>query len=165
MCNRARFVSMAVVGLALAGCGSTNKPPTTAATSSSPATTATTAGTPTTAGPPVKSVTFDIKLTSITKGPRAANRSGRAIISIEGSTNEICWSISQLKNVTKPTAAAIEGNLSIGSISSPLGEGYVPSGCRSRPVVLLRAIEAEPLQLHVVVNNGRYPGRGVSGQL
>jgi hypothetical protein len=107
-----------------------------------------------------------VTLGPIRKRPGAAKRSAHAIISIEGSTQELCWTFSQLKNVPSPTSAAIVGPLRIGSISTPLGvAGFVPSGCRSRPAVLLRAMLAEPQHLYVTIENNRHPERGVRGRL
>jgi hypothetical protein len=158
MRSRAGFVSLAVVGLAFAGCGSAKKTATTAV----PPPTQRRVTTPV---PPHKSATYHAKLGPIRAG--GAKRSGRAVISIFADSVELCWEFTQVKNVRAPTQAAIVGELPIGVISSPLshGEGYEASGCREEPPRLLGLIEANPHKLYVVIFNGKHPEAGVRGRL
>lgn len=164
----AGLVFLIVIALAVGGCGGTNKAATTAATRSTPAPAASAF-----TGPRAKSVTYSVKLGPNAKGARglararAGHRSGRALISIKGGSDEICWKFSQIRDVVPaPTEAAIQGPLSIGFISSPIeGEGFTASGCLLKPRLLLRVIEATPHKLYVSVENRKYPERGLRGQL
>jgi len=166
MRSRTAAVSLAIVGLAFAGCGSTNKAATTA-----PATSATLppGATGIAAPPPVKSVTFSVKLAGANEVPAGApTGSGVAVISIKASTGELCWTFSQLKNVTAPTEAHIHRGLAStsGNIVIPLGGAYKASGCvPGAPRPLLGLIGANPQQFYVNIHNAQYPGGAVRGQL
>src|SRR5271155_1230813 len=93
MVSRVTLVSLALVVLALAGCGSTKQAATTAAT------------TPSGAPPPAKSASYTVTLAGYKGG--SPSGSGHAFISINASTDELCWTFSALQNVTAPTVIRI----------------------------------------------------------
>lgn len=166
MRSRAGFVSLVVVGLAFAGCGGTNKAASTATTRSAPVPSGPTE-------PPAKSLTYSVKLGPNAKAPRpraralAAHRSGRALITIKGASDEICWKFSQIKNIEPPTEGAIVGHITgVGFLSAPIeGEGYTASGCLQKPRKLLNLIEENPHDLYVNIQNQKHPERGLIGRL
>jgi hypothetical protein len=156
----AASVCLLICGIAFAGCGSTKNAATTAfVTSSSPP------PAPRTGGPPVKSVSYSVKLGPSDRRGRG-HGSGQAVISINPN-GELCWHFSQLKNVEEPTTAAIVGKTRVGVISSPLGaEGYTASGCLTdRPALLLNLLETERRKLYVLAEGTVHPERGLRGRL
>jgi len=155
MRSRTAFVSLAVVALALAGCGKTNTAATVPATTSSLR--------PGVA--PVRSATYSVSLAGVTGG--APNGSGIATINIEASTDELCWQFSQLKNVTAPTVARIFQKVpgGTGSGGYQLGAVYNSSGCVHEPSVNLGVIEDRPSKFYVSIHDAQFPGGAVRGPL
>jgi hypothetical protein len=165
MRSRTPAVSLAIVGLAFAGCGSTKKAATTPATSATLPPGATGIAHP----PPVKSVTYRVKLAGANEVPAGApTGSGVAVISIKASSGEVCWTFSQLKNVTAPKEAHIHRGLAgtSGNVVIALGGAYKASGCvPGTPRPLLGLIGANPQRFYVNIHNAKYPGGAVRGQL
>jgi hypothetical protein len=157
MLSRAGLVSFAVVVLAFAGCGSTKQAATTAVTSPVLKRATRTEGT----HPPIKSVSYSIKLAST--GGGGAPRSAHVQISISAPTKELCWNFSQLKNVTAPAEASIVGKSRMGISRTPLGPPQ--TGCYREPGTLLGVLEAEPKSFYVSIENEKYPSGAVSGPL
>lgn len=161
MPNRTPFVSLAVVVLAFAGCGSTkNAATTTAATISS-------------LPPgerPIQAATYTAKLAGFPRGVGlrggAPNGSGLAVITISP-RRELCWKFSQLRNVTAPTVARIFRSFPGGSGLNglPLGHAYKSSGCVRVPAktALLGLLEANPQEWYVSIHTVRFPGGAVRG--
>jgi hypothetical protein len=90
------------------------------------------------------------------------------VISIKASTGELCWTFSQLKNVTSPREAHIHRGLAStsGNIVIALGGAYKASGCvPGTPRPLLALIGANPQRFYVNIHNAQYPGGAVRGQL
>jgi hypothetical protein len=193
MPSRTAFVALVVVVLALAGCGSTKKTTSTATTSSvtAPATTTpvgsatysvttkptppaatspVTAPTTRTSGapPPAKSASYSVSLAGTSGGlPGAPNGSGLAVISLNASSDQLCWKFSQLKNVTAPTVAKIYKATphGPGTAGLPLGSAYSSSGCVTEPSIFLGAIGAHPQRFYVSIHDAQFPGGAVRGQL
>src|SRR5271168_4964429 len=95
MRRRTTVVSLAIVALAFAGCGSTtNQAATTSATSSAP--------------PPAPPSVFHVQLAGYKGG--SPNGSALAVININPPRGEFCWMFSQLKNVPAPTVARVYQN-------------------------------------------------------
>jgi hypothetical protein len=170
----AGFVSLAVLVLAFAGCGKTvaTTGATTAATTSSPPVTTKITH------PHVKSATYAVNLAGIKRAPtraptprRAPKPKGSAFaaISINGSSNELCWTFSQLKNLPPaPYEAQLRGDLEMGvtvtELSNAKGQ-YTASGCYSAPPELLDLIERHPHSFHLKITKAGHPERGVEGLL
>jgi hypothetical protein len=160
MRSRIAFVSLAVVVLAFAGCGGTNKATTTAAPTPLP---------PNVTGhqplPPLKSATYNINLAGFKGG--ALHGSGLAVISINASSVELCWKFSQLMNVTAPTVARIYINFrgASGTHGLPLGSPYKSSGCVPESSAVLSEILAHPHRFYVAIHDAQFPGGAVHGQL
>jgi hypothetical protein len=146
-----------VVVLALAGCG--NGAPTTAAApaASVPGVTSSTL--------PVVATEYSVSLAGFKGG--APNASALALISINASTNELCWQFTQLKNVSAPTVArlyrVVRGQP--GTAGLPLGHAYKLSGCVPQPRVLLGLIEAHPYRFAISIHSARFPGGAVHARL
>jgi hypothetical protein len=157
-------VSVAVVTVALTGCGGTNTP----STPSTPST-------QTHKGPPpVRSVTYSVPLSgkTVVSGthkapPGALNASGLAVISVNASSNELCWRFSQLKNVGSPTVARIYLAAGPGSYlyGTPLGHPFKAAGCLPKNPIFLGFLGARPLEFYVSIHNAQFPGGVVRGQV
>jgi hypothetical protein len=168
MPRRTTFVTLAVVVLALAGCGSTKNASTTAATGSTPPASV---STPSEAHPPVTSATYVVNLAGFAGG--SPNGSGLAVISINPSRGELCWKFSRLKNVTAPTVARIYRNWvgatgrggSTGRGGYLLGRAYESSGCVPEESVVLGLIEAKPQVFYVNIHTARFRNGAVRGPL
>ncbi|MHB8695678.1 MAG: CHRD domain-containing protein [Solirubrobacteraceae bacterium] len=167
---RKSFVVLAIVMLALAGCGSKKKA-TSAAPANPPSTSATLppGATVLTAPPPsAKPRTYRVKLSGAAEVPAGApNGSGIAVISIKGG-GELCWKFSALQHVTAPLVAHIHHGLAgtSGPIVIPLGGAYKPAGCvNGTAPQLLAIIELNPQRFYVNIHNAKYPGGAVRAQL
>ena len=160
MRSRTAFVSLAVVVLAFAGCGGTNKAATTAATSPLPPN-VTVYKPP----PPLKSATYSTNLAGFKGG--ALHGSGLAVISINASSKELCWKFSQLMNVTAPTVARIFRNFrgASGKHGIPLGSPYKSSGCVPEAAIVLSELLAHPNRFYVAIHDAQFPDGAVHGQL
>jgi hypothetical protein len=145
---------LVLIALAFASCGSTKKAATTPATGSSGPQV-----------PPVKSVIYRVRLASTNEAPAGAPKgSGLAVISIDASTDELCWAFSQLKNVLAPTEATINGHPRFGYTHTPLFP-YTANGCTQEPALLLYLFEHTPQRYYVNIQNRHHPGRAVRGRL
>jgi hypothetical protein len=121
--------------LALAGCGSTNKAATTTAASSAAAPTAATRGT----AQAVKTATYNINLAHVTGSSGGANASGIVILSVKAPSDELCWSISPVKN-SPPARRRRRSSPS----STPLRELPQPRGFRSVLPTSPQAVSTSP---------------------
>jgi len=165
--GRIALVCTAVVALALAGCGGSEKAATTATTSSRRPP----GDTPLPVRKPVTSTTYTLELSG-TNGvsgefpapPGASNGSGLAVISINAPTSQLCWKFSQLRNVPAPTFASFyfrPGGEFSWSLGRALGRTYKSSGCVPREVAVLRRIEEYPMRWYVSIHNHQFPGGAV----
>jgi len=162
MRSRVGFVSLAVCVLALAGCGGASKSATPTATATSTLPAGSKPG-----EPPIPSAAYKVVLHPNGLAAKKANSSGFVEITIHGATHEICWEFSALKNFTLSarSGATIRGNLKVGVLSSPLGKGYEPSGCRLRPPILLRLLENNTKKLYVYLETPPHFERAIRGRL
>jgi hypothetical protein len=163
MLDRIALALLAVVALALAGCGGTTTTVTAPASSAKakPKSLTTTYTSP----PAVGSASYTVSLAGFPRG--AANGSGVGVVSINSSSGELCWTISQLKNVTAPTEIRIFRNFprASGAHGLPLGAGYKPSGCMRERLLVLGLIEAKPETFYLSIHSARYPEGAVRGPL
>ena len=95
----------------------------------------------------------------------APGASGIATISVNASTRELCWSFSQLKNVTAPTKARIFRAAAPGSwqYGFPLGHPYKPSGCIPENPAFLGLLGAYPEEFYVIIDTAHFPVGAVRG--
>jgi hypothetical protein len=153
---------------ALAGCGSTKKAATTTAASSVAAPTTATSGTP----QPVKAATYNINLTHVTGASGAPSASGLVVLSVRSPSDELCWSISPVKNFTVSSSTATPTIVTIqptpfgtpASLGIPLGPAYKSSGCVHPPSVFLGRLEANPQIFYLSIYNTQ-SGEAVRGQI
>ena len=122
------------VALALAGCAGGDKASTTTSSSEAPA------------------AVYTVHLVGASGRPRPAPKAtGLAIISLYPSREALCWTISQLKDVTTPVSVRIRGHTRNSFLTAGLGR-YATVGCRpSTPMSFFRLIEAHPRNFEVVV--------------
>jgi hypothetical protein len=166
MPSRTVFASLAGVVVAAAGCGGTNKAATTAVTSPG------TAATSTNAGPPEKLLTYKAHLTGSNGGHAGApNASGLVVVTLEPRRGELCWTFSQLTNVTAPTKARLY-HKHRGTATIPEGLPlnilrFEPSGCLVGSPIVLGLLRANPHRFYISILNAQFPrGDGaVRGQL
>jgi hypothetical protein len=160
--SRTASVSLVVAVLVFAGCG---KGATTAPTSTPLLPGVKTQQPP----PPVKTVTYTVNLSGASPGTPAGapNGSGLAVIGLYPSRNELCWTFSQLKNVTAPKVARIYQNFggATGRHGRPLGGAYKSSGCLVEPSILFEVLEAHPERFYVAIFNAQFPEGAVRGPL
>jgi hypothetical protein len=164
--HRTACASLAVLGLVLAGCGSSNTATSTSTLPKVPGVT------PYTPPPPAKQISYSVSLGSAKGVPVGApagapNASGLVAISINPATRELCWRFTELKNVPKPTAARlyqyVPGGTGEGGL--PLGRTYTPSGCLVRNVTVYAVLEAHPERFYVSLHSAKFPAGAVRGQL
>jgi hypothetical protein len=165
--GRAAFVSLALVVLAVAGCGGSTK---------------TVTSTPLPPGvsriPPVPQP-ITASFHAILSGKRvkqyagpalsrgSPNGSALAVVTTNASTNQLCWQFSQLKNVSSPTVARLFRNFAgaTGTGGFPLGRRYKSSGCIHLESITLGLIGEKPNQFWINIHSTRYPFGAVRGQL
>jgi hypothetical protein len=154
--------------LTLVGCGSTNKTATTAATTSVATPTTTASG----ASSSLKTTSYNVSLTHITGASGASGTYGVAVLSVKSPADELCWSISPIKNfkvstsTTTPTIVTIQPSPA-GTPSTPgvpLGSAYKPSDCIHAPTAFLRLLEAHPQTFYLAIFN-THSGEAVHGQI
>jgi hypothetical protein len=154
--------------LALAGCGSTNKAATTTAASSASGPTAATSG----AAQAVKTASYNINLAHVTGSSGGANASGVVILSVKAPSDELCWSISPVKNFTISTSTTEATIVTIQRTPSgtpstpgvPLGFAYKSAGCVHEPSVFLGRLQAQPQMFYLSIYNTQ-SGDAVRGQI
>ena len=154
--------------LAVAGCGSTNKAATTTAASSAAAPTAATSG----AAQAVKTATYNINLAHVTGSSGGANASGVVIFSVKAPSDELCWSISPVKNFTISTSTTEATIVTIQRTPSgtpstpgvPLGFAYKSAGCVHEPSIFLGRVQAHPQMFYLSIYNTQ-SGDAVRGQI
>jgi hypothetical protein len=154
--------------LALAGCGSTNKAATATAASSVAAPTAATSG----AAQAVKTATYKINLAHVTGSSGGANVSGNVILSVKAPSDELCWSISPVKNFTISTSTTEATIVTIQRTPSgtpstpgiPLGFAYKSAGCVHEPSIFLGRLQAQPQMFYLSIYDTQ-SGDAVRGQI
>lgn len=136
------------VALALSGCGGANK---TSTSTSSPEA-------------PAASYTAHL-VGSSGRPPPADKATGVAVIGLYPSREALCWTISQLNNVTTPRMIAIRGHVAgTGFLSAPLGR-YAPVGCRpNTPARFFELLESHTHNFEFIITAPR-PGGPLSGKL
>src|SRR5271155_3541467 len=153
MRRRTTVVSLAIVALAFAGCGSsTNQAATTSAPSS--------------AVPPAPPSEFHVHLAGYKGG--SPNGSALAVISTNPPKGEFCWMFSQLKNVTAPTVARVYQNFpgATGAHGFKLGSAYTSSGCTQLHTDVLEEMgEKRPGHFYVSIHDAQFPEGAVHGPL
>ena len=136
------------VALALSGCGGGSAQKTSTSTSEKPA------------------AVYTAHLVGSSGRRRPADpATGMAAIGLYPSREALCWTISQLNNVTTPRTIVIRGQVpGTGFISAPLGH-YAPVGCRPRtPAIFFRLLEAHTHNFEILIATSR-PGGPLRGKL
>jgi hypothetical protein len=171
------LTSLVVAVLGLAACGSSKS-------SSSTSTTTTTVTKPSTApakkgkaaaagkkkATAVPRRTYSLKMTGKAETPPGAPKgSARAVISLHGSTNQVCWRFSHLHGFASPTFAHIHKAPAgkSGNIVVPLSTGpkFLAKGCVDSTPTLIKAMEKDPHGYYVNIHSKKYPGGAVRAQL
>jgi hypothetical protein len=166
--SRAAFVSLALVALAVAGCGGSTKTVT-----STPLPPGVQLAPPT---PKPIDATYHVVLTGKREkrfaGAPALKRgspggSALAVATTNASTNQFCWEFSQLKNVSSPTVARLFRNFpgATGRGGFDLGRRYKSSGCIHLEPAVLGLIGEKPGQFYLNIHNAQYPFGAVRGPL
>ena len=98
---------------------------------------------------------------------RAALASGRATLSVSAATNELCWQISELKNVGTPTQVRLFINFagSKGAGGNRLAVPYKAAGCLAKTELFLRELQRKPDTIYLSVHSVKYPEGAVRGAL
>jgi len=158
MSHRIMLGGAAVVTLLVAGCGSSSS------SSSSSSGGSGAKG----SGGPVSARTYSVTLKGASEVPPGAPKArGKAVISIRGTTGQLCWKFSGLTGFGPPMAAHVHGAPAgyAGSIVVPLGGAFTPSGCTQPAKSVLAAIEASLKSHYVNVHSAKFPNGAVRGQL
>ena len=162
------FVYLTLGALALAGCGSSNKsatekyPPGVTAYKPPPA--------------PV-AASYSVTLTGFRRGlgfkkEGSPNGSALALIEINPTTSQLCWTFTQLNGVENPTQARLfrvepepPYKFYTSSTGIMLGHSYTPSGCIHEDPQILGLIERKPQQFYVNIHDAQHPTGAVRGPL
>jgi hypothetical protein len=159
--RRTTFVALGVAVLAFAGCGSSTKTVT-----STPLPPGVNLHPP--APPTPVNATFTVPLTGGFKHG-SPNGSGLAVVRINAATNELCWTISQLTNITAPTEVRLFRNFPGASGENGFYLGgprkYKPSGCLHLLPVQLGLMTSKPQVFDVSIHDRRFPGGAIRGPL
>lgn len=166
------FVSLAVGALALAGCGGTHVVTVTAST---PTTTAPAHVEPSAnSNRPVRTTSYTVELSGAggTTGeypaPRGEpNASGVALISINSSTNELCWNFTRLTITPSTVPDVYRRTAGAGSwrYGIPLGGTYKPEGCVHIARPTLGLIEEDPGEWWVSLRDAKFPKGAIRAQV
>jgi len=120
--------------------------------------------------PPARAASYNIALSgtdATMRAPKGApGGSGVAAITFDPASAQLCWSFSQLKNVTAPRIARLYQGFTnaTGMHGRPLGASYKPSGCLPEPQLLFRLVEAHPERFYVAIFTDKYPEGAVRGR-
>ncbi len=164
MPSKVAFGSLAILVLALAACGKQDVATTAPAPTTAPATTTALAtSTPPPSQRPVQAATYTIRLAGIDGG--APNGSGLAVFTVNPSTDELCWTFSQLKNIGTPTAARIYRwtPAGTGRYGPKLSSPYKPSGCVRKGPGFLNRIAERPQEWYLNIHSVQFPNGAVRG--
>jgi hypothetical protein len=152
-----------VVVFVSAGCGSTSKTQTTAATGSTlpPGAKPAIPNKP----PPPKSTSYNVVLAGFPGG--APSGSGLATVSINAATDELCWKFLDVKNIPKPTVARLYRTFpgASGEGGFLLGSTYKPSGCVHLSAISLGVIERRPDEMYLDIHTAHPPWGVIEGPL
>jgi hypothetical protein len=157
--------SMAVLALALGGCGGSGKSSGTAASTTGRARKLPPGVVPDEVLPPARALTYTAHLVPFSGG--SPSGSAVALVSLNPATSQLCWQFSQLTNVTSPTVARLYQSFpgASGTGGYLLGSTFNSSGCISRPKVIIQIIESRPQTFYVSIHTAQFPGGAVRGPL
>lgn len=102
-------------------------------------------------------------------GPGDPDGSGRAEVSISDRLDELCYEISDVRNIGTPTMAHIHQGAKgvagpvVVTLETP-ADGH-SKGCAKAPESVADAIKASPSSFYVNVHNAEYPNGAIRGQL
>jgi hypothetical protein len=159
--SRTAFASVALVALALAGCGSSNNAASTAATETAATSSATAPGGSASSAP----TTYHVNLAGFSKG--SPNGSGLAVVTVNPPKGELCWMFSELTNVPSPTVARLFRSFpgATGAHGFLLGHTYKPSGCIHLEPGILELINSKPQRFFVNIHDAQFPEGAIRGPL
>lgn len=161
--------SLLVAVLGVAACGS-SKSSSSSSKSASSSSASSTPAAPTTTKGKIPSRTYSVKLVGKVEVPKGApSGGGNAIVTIHGSTHQVCWRFAHLHGFTNPTFAHIHKGPAgtEGPIVVPFSTGptFKHKGCVPASPQLLTAIEKNPHAYYVNIHSKTYPGGAVRSQL
>ena len=114
---------------------------------------------------------YNLKLLGgATENPSGAPHGrGRAVISLRGKKNQVCWKFRSLRGFSKPNAAHIHiGSAGTsGNVVVPLSTDpkFKRAGCVSAAPAMIKAIAANPNGFYVNIHSATYPEGAVRSQL
>ncbi len=114
------------------------------------------------------SLAFHLALRGAAEAPPGAPKgSGRAVIALHGSTQQLCWRFVHLKGFTGPTYAHIHRGRkgTAGGVVVPLGISFHHQGCVSVNAAVIRGITRDPPGYYVNIHSSKYPGGAIRSQL
>ena len=108
------------------------------------------------------------KLTGKAEKPAGdPNGTGLAVLHLNKSKGQVCWTFSKVKNIGTPNAAHIHKGKAgkSGPVYIPLGAAYKAKGCTSASKHDIGEILEYPNRYYVNIHNAKYPGGAIRGQL
>jgi hypothetical protein len=165
MAHKHVIAGLAVVALAVAGCGSKKS-----SSSGSSGTSSASTPTSTAKGGKAPSRTYNVKLSGAAETPPGAPKgTGKATITLRGKKLQVCWNLKQLKGIDKPTAAHIHAGPAgtAGPVIVPLSTAakFHRKGCVKSSAATITAIASNPSGYYVNVHTKKYPNGAIRSQL
>ena len=108
------------------------------------------------------------KLTGKAENPAGdPNGSGVAVIHLNKSKSQVCWTFSKVKNIGTPQSAHIHKGKAgkVGPVYIALGGAYKAKGCTSAKKHDIGEILEYPDRYYVNIHNAKYPNGAIRGQL
>jgi hypothetical protein len=128
--------------------------------------------------PPAKPVaaSYSVTLSGFPRGAGSRrgspNGSALALIDVNPTTNELCWTFKQVQNIPHPTKALLFRLGAIfpvrfvtSSVGIPLGHTYTPAGCIREDPRVLGLVTSKPQEFYVNIHDAEYPLGAVRGPL
>ena len=157
---------LAAAIVALAGCGSGKKTP-----STTPSTTTRSASTGTTPPPKLRKLVriYNLSLSgsaAVPPGPRSGT--GSVTITLIGKEQLVCWSFSRLSGFDLPPTVAqihVGARGKTGGLYVPLSVKYLPRACIHQSASQVEALANDPSGYYVIVESKKHPAGAVRAQL
>jgi hypothetical protein len=101
--------------------------------------------------------------------PGAPTGTAKAVVTLRGKTDQVCWTFTAVKGFDKPTFAHIHAGAkgASGNIIVPLSTGpkFLAKGCVPASAAIITAIAKDPKGYYVNIHSTKYPGGAVRSQL